>query len=172
MKKWTLAEADLQKALQLSRDQAMVLNYLGYSWIDQNRNLKQGLALIEKAVRQKPDDGYIVDSLGWAHYRMGNYKEAVKHLERAVELRPEDPVLNDHLGDAYWRVRREREARFQWDQALTLKPEPEDADKIKKKLANGLPGPTQARQIKRTNEVQKRPEKAKKSTEVKNFPFQ
>ena len=69
----------------------MVLNYLGYSWIDQNRNLKQGLALIEKAVRQKPDDGYIVDSLGWAHYRMGNYKEAVKHLERAVELRPEDP---------------------------------------------------------------------------------
>ena len=123
----------------------MVLNYLGYSWIDQNRNLKQGLSLIEKAVRQKPDDGYIVDSLGWAHYRMGNYKEAVKHLERAVELRPEDPVLNDHLGDAYWRVRREREARFQWDQALTLKPEPEDADKIKKKLQKGLPVPAQAR---------------------------
>jgi tetratricopeptide (TPR) repeat protein len=149
----------------------MVLNYLGYSWIDQNRNLKQGLSLIEKAVRQKPDDGYIVDSLGWAHYRMGNYKEAVKHLERAVELRPEDPVLNDHLGDAFWRVRREREARFQWDQALTLKPEPEDADKIKKKLQKGLPVPAQARQPKRTNEVQKRPEKAKKSTEVKSFPF-
>ena len=171
LKKWDLAEADLQKALLLSSEQAMVLNYLGYSWIDQNRNLKQGLSLIEKAVRQKPDDGYIVDSLGWAHYRMGNYKEAVKHLERAVELRPEDPVLNDHLGDAYWRVRREREARFQWDQALTLKPEPEDADKIKKKLQKGLPIPAQARQPKRTNEVQKRPEKAKKSTEVKSFPF-
>jgi tetratricopeptide (TPR) repeat protein len=172
VKKWTLAEADLQKALQLSPDQAMVLNYLGYSWIDQNRNLKQGLALIEKAVRQKPDDGYIVDSLGWAHYRMANYKEAVKHLERAVELRPEDPVLNDHLGDAYWRVRREREARFQWDQALTLKPEPEDAEKIKKKLQKGLQVPVQARQVKRTNEVQKRLEKSKKSTEVKIFPFQ
>ena len=172
VKKWALAEADLQKALQLSPEQATVLNYLGYSWIDQNKNLKQGLSLIEKAVRQKPDDGYIVDSLGWAHYRMGNYKEAVKHLERAVELRPEDPVLNDHLGDAYWRVRREREARFQWDQSLTLKPEPEDADKIKKKLQKGLPVPAQARQIKRTNEVQKRPEKSKKSTEVKNFPFQ
>ena len=90
LKKWPLAEADLQRALQLSPDQALVLNYLGYSWIDQNRNLKQGLALIEKAVRQKPDDGYIVDSLGWAYYRLGNYKEAVKHLERAVELRPED----------------------------------------------------------------------------------
>jgi tetratricopeptide (TPR) repeat protein len=172
VKKWNLAEADLQKALLLSPEQAMVLNYLGYSWIDQNRNLKQGLGLIEKAVHQKPDDGYIVDSLGWAYYRMGNYKEAVKHLERAVELRPEDPVLNDHLGDAYWRVRREREARFQWDQALTLKPEPEDADKIKKKLQKGLPVPVQVKQTKRTNEVQKRPEKAKKSTAVKVFPFQ
>ena len=172
LKKWALAEVDLQKALQLSSEQAMVLNYLGYSWIDQNRNLKQGLTLIEKAVRQKPDDGYIVDSLGWAHYRMGNFKEAVKHLERAVELRPEDPVLNDHLGDAYWRVRREREARFQWDQALTLKPEPEDAEKIKKKLQKGLPVPVQARLPKRTNEAQKRTDKAKKSTQAKNFPFQ
>ena len=171
LKKWALAEADLQKALQLSPDQALVLNYLGYSWIDQNKNLKQGLALIEKAVKQKPDVGYIVDSLGWAYYRMGNYKDAVKHLERAVELRPEDPVLNDHLGDAYWRVRREREARFQWDQALTLKPEPEDAEKIKRKLQKGLPVPAQARQIKRTNEVQKRPEKSKKSTQAKSFPF-
>jgi tetratricopeptide (TPR) repeat protein len=171
LKKWDLAEADLQKALQLSPDQALVLNYLGYSWIDQNKNLKQGLALIEKAVKQKPDDGYIVDSLGWAYYRMGNFKDAVKHLERAVELRPEDPVLNDHLGDAYWRVHREREARFQWDQALTLKPEPEDAEKIKKKLAKGLPLPAQARQVKRTNEAQKRPEKSKKSTQAKSFPF-
>jgi len=169
VKNWPLAEADLQRALQLSADEALVLNYLGYSWIDQNKNLKQGLALIEKAVRQKPDDGYIVDSLGWAYYRMGNYREAVKHLERAVELRPEDPVLNDHLGDAYWRVKREREARFQWDQALTLKPEPEDAEKIKRKLQKGLPLPAQA--LKRTNEVQKRVEKSKKSTQAKSFPF-
>ena len=173
LKKWPLAEADLQRALQLSADQAMVLNYLGYSWIDQNRNLKQGLALIEKAVKQKPDDGYIVDSLGWAYYRLGNFKEAAKHLERAVELRPEDPILNDHLGDAYWRVGRDREARFQWDQALTLKPEPEDAEKIRKKLQKGLPAPTQARQSKRTKEVLKRPEKGKKSSNVTQpaFPF-
>ena len=154
IKKWPLAEADLQKALQLSTDQPLVLNYLGYSWIDQNRNLKQGLALIEKAVRQKPEDGYIVDSLGWAHFRMGNFKEAAKNLERAVELRPEDPVLNDHLGDAYWRVGREREARFQWDQALTLKPEPEDADKIRKKLQRGLQLPAQMRQVKHTRDAQ------------------
>jgi tetratricopeptide (TPR) repeat protein len=164
IKKWAQAEADLQRALQLSPDQPLALNYLGYSWIDQGRNLKQGMALIEKAVRQKRDDGYIVDSLGWAHYRLANYKEAVKHLERAVELRPEDPVLNDHLGDAFWRVGREREARFQWEQALTLNPEPEDAEKIKRKLQRGLPSPQQARPVKRTKEVVK--EHVKKSSET------
>jgi tetratricopeptide (TPR) repeat protein len=139
LKKWPLAEADLQKALQLNPDQPLVLNYLGYSWIDQNRNLKQGMALIEKAVALKPDDGYIVDSLGWAQYRLGNYKEAVRRLERAVELKPEDPVLNDHLGDALWKVGRQREARYQWQHALTLKPEPEDVEKITIKLQKGLP---------------------------------
>jgi tetratricopeptide (TPR) repeat protein len=165
IKKWSLAEADLQRALELSPDQPLALNYLGYSWIDQGRNLKQGMVLIEKAVRQKRDDGYIVDSLGWAYYRLGNYKEAVKHLERAVELRPEDPVLNDHLGDAFWRVGREREARFQWEQALTLKPEPEDAEKIQRKLQRGLPPPQQARPLKRTKEVLKK-EHLKKSSET------
>jgi tetratricopeptide (TPR) repeat protein len=138
LKDWPLAEADLKTALDLYPDQPMVLNYLGYSWVDQNRNLKEGMELIEKAVGLRPDDGYIVDSLGWAHYKLGNYPEAVRFLERAVELKPQDPVLNDHLGDALWRVGREREARFQWDQALTLEPEPEDAEKIKKKLADGL----------------------------------
>lgn len=138
MKNWPDAEADLVRALKLMPDQPNVLNYLGYSWIDQNKNLKQGLAYIEKAVALKPDDGYVVDSLGWAHYKLGNFKAAAQHLERAVELRPEDPVLNDHLGDALWRVGREREARFQWDQALILKPEPEEVEKIKRKLADGL----------------------------------
>jgi len=125
LKNWPGAEADLQKALQLFPDQPLALNYLGYSWVDQNRNLKQGMALIEKAVALKPDDGYIVDSLGWAHFKLGNYAEAGRFLERAVELKPQDPVLNDHLGDALWRVGREREAKFQWDQSLTLDPEPE-----------------------------------------------
>ncbi len=145
LKNWPAAEADLQKALELYPDQPLALNYLGYSWIDQNRNLKQGMALIEKAVALKPDDGYIVDSLGWAHYKLGNYAEAVRFLERAVELKPQDPVLNDHLGDALWRVGREREAKFQWDQALTLDPEPEEMEKIKKKLAEGMPPAAEAR---------------------------
>lgn len=164
IKKWPQAEVDLQKALQLAPDQPLVLNYLGYSWVDQNKNLKQGLQLIEQAVKLKPDDGYIVDSLGWAHYRLGNYKEAVKYLERAVELRPEDPVLNDHLGDAYWRVGRETEARYQWEQALTLKPEAEEIDKIKKKIAKGLPAKPQARATKKSREAV-RIEQPKRRTE-------
>lgn len=171
LKKMSLAEADLRKSLQLSPDQAMALNYLGYTWIDQNRNLKEGLALIEKAERQKPDDGYIVDSLGWAYFRLGRFKDAEKHLERAVELRPEDPVLNDHLGDAFWRVGREREARFQWQQALTLNPEPEEIDKIKLKIEKGLPPLVQAKQaVKRTREVQQRKEAQKKSSSLINTP--
>jgi tetratricopeptide (TPR) repeat protein len=142
LKNWPAAEADLEKALTLYPDQPLILNYLGYSWIDQGRNLKEGMAHIEKAVALKPDDGYIVDSLGWAHYKQGNFKEAVRYLERAVELKPDDAVLNDHLGDALWRVGREREARFQWDQALSLKPEPEDLEKIRKKIETGLTNET------------------------------
>jgi len=161
LKDWPPAEADLKEALKLYPDQPMVLNYLGYSWVDQNRNLKEGMALIEKAVALKPDDGYIVDSLGWAHFKLGNFKEAVRFLERAVELKPEDPVLNDHLGDALWHVGRQREARFQWDQSLTLDPEPEDAEKIKKKLSDGLPPDVHAtatREAQRNVRLKKRKE--------------
>lgn len=140
-KNWPKAEADLKRALDLKPDQPLVLNYLGYSWIDQGLNLKQGLKLIERAVTLKPDDGYIVDSLGWAHFKLGNIKQAVLFLERAVELRPDDPILNDHLGDALWRAGRQREARFQWEQALTLKPEPEEVTKIQAKIRTGLSVP-------------------------------
>jgi Flp pilus assembly protein TadD len=159
----------LQQALKLSPEEATVLNYLGYSWVDQNRNLKTGMQLIEKAVKAKSDDGYIVDSLGWAHYRTGNFKEAVKWLERAVELRPEDPILNDHLGDAFWRVGREREAAFQWYQALTLKPEQEDLEKIQKKLKSGLPALVKAAAPKRIQQVQ-RPEQPRKRAETRTAP--
>lgn len=139
IKDWPSAERDLLKANDLRPNQPLILNYLGYSWVDRNMNLKRGLAFIEKAVQLKPEDGYIVDSLGWAHFRLGNYAEAAKHLERAVELRPSDPILNDHLGDALWRVGRIREARYQWQQSLTLKPEPDDERETREKLANGLP---------------------------------
>ncbi len=138
MKEWAKAETDLQKALELNPDQASVMNYLGYSWVDQNMHLEEAMDLIREAVRREPNNGYYVDSLGWAYYKLGDYNEAVTHLERAVELRPEDPILNDHLGDAYWQVGRTREARFQWSHALSLDPEPEDRAHILEKLANGL----------------------------------
>jgi len=139
---WPAAEADMKKALSLYPDQPLVLNYLGYSWIDQGVHLDEGMAMIRRAVEQRPDDGYIVDSLGWANYRTGNYDEAVKNLERAVELKPEDPTINDHLGDAYWRVGRTLEAHFQWSHAKDLNPEPEDLPKIEAKLKDGLPSDT------------------------------
>jgi len=137
-KQWPKAEADLKMALELFPDQPHVLNYLGYSWIDQGVNLDDGMRMIKRAVEQRADDGYIVDSLGWAYYRLGNMEEAIKHLERAIELKPDDPTINDHLGDAYWRVGRELEARFQWSHARDLKPEPEDLAKIEAKLKSGL----------------------------------
>jgi len=138
-KQWSKAEADMRKALELQPEQPHVLNYLGYSWIDQGINLDEGMKMIKRAVDQRPDDGYIVDSLGWAYYRIGNYDEAVKNLERAIDLKPEDPTINDHLGDAYWRVGRKLEAKFQWAHARDLKPEPEELPKIQAKIDNGLP---------------------------------
>ena len=142
---WESAETDLKKALELFPEQPQVLNYLGYSWIDQGVNLDEGMRMIRRAVEQRPDDGYIIDSLGWAHYRLGNYEDAAKHLERAVELKPEDPTINDHLGDVYWRIGRQHEARFQWSHAKDLKPEPEELPKIEEKLKAGLPDETSSK---------------------------
>ncbi len=135
---WEKAEADLVKALELKPNQPLVLNYLGYSWVDKKLNLKRALDMIRKAVKLRPADGYIVDSLGWAQYRLQKFEDAVKTLERAVNLKPDDPIINDHLGDAYWRVGRKLEARFQWQHALDLKADPKDQIKIKLKLKNGL----------------------------------
>jgi tetratricopeptide (TPR) repeat protein len=136
---WPSAEADMKKALELFPEQPLVLNYLGYSWVDQGVHLDDGMDMIRRAVEQRPDDGYIVDSLGWAYFRIGNYDEAVKNLERAVELKPDDPTINDHLGDAYWRVGRTLEAHYQWSQAKDLGPDKEDLPKIEAKIKDGLP---------------------------------
>lgn len=134
-KQWPRAEADFLKALEFEPDQPFVLNYLGYSWVEQGQNLEKAEAMIRKAVELQPHDGYIVDSLGWVMFRLGRHDEAVVHLERAVELRPEDAAINDHLGDAYWAVGRQREARFQWQAALDNDPEAELKTAIERKLA-------------------------------------
>ncbi len=136
---WPNAENDLLQALKLSPDHPQILNYLGYSWIDQGLNLDKAVEMIRSAVDQRPDDGFIVDSLGWAYFRLGDFENAVRELEKAVELRPNDPVINDHLGDAYWRAGRRNEAAFQWRQSLDLKPEQDEKIKIEAKLKTGLP---------------------------------
>jgi tetratricopeptide (TPR) repeat protein len=136
---WAPAEADFRKALELEPDQPLVLNYLGYSLVEQRRNLEEALDMIERAVAGQPDDGYITDSLGWVLYRLGRFEEALPHMLRAVELLPSDPIINDHLGDVLWKVGREREARFQWRRALSFGPGDDlDMDRIRRKLDVGL----------------------------------
>ena len=145
-KNWPRAEADFRRALSLvpatdeakRRSRAFVLNYLGYSWIDQGMNLDEGLKLLIEAVELVPDDGAITDSLGWAYYRLGQHEQAVVLLEKAIQLKADDATIVEHLGDAYWHVGRRREARFQWERALRQKPEPDRVDPLNRKLADGL----------------------------------
>ncbi|MCP4184400.1 MAG: tetratricopeptide repeat protein [Hyphomicrobiales bacterium] len=138
LKEWDKAEASFKKALELNPNRATVLNYLGYSWVDQGIHLEEGLNMIRKAVKLRPDAGFIVDSLGWAYYRLKRYEDAVVELEKAIVLLPQDPVVNDHLGDAYWQTGRKLEAKFQWQHALDAKPEPGDEVIIRKKLETGM----------------------------------
>jgi len=135
---WARAEADFLKALELQPEQPYVMNYLAYSWIEQKVHLDEAQDMLVRAVELRPNDGYIVDSLGWVYYRLGQYEDAVVYLERAVELRPQDPVINDHLGDAYWRVGREQEARFQWRRSLSFEPEADQVPVINAKIERGL----------------------------------
>lgn len=137
-KLWPAAEADFLKALELNPDQPSVLNYLGYSWIDMDMNLDEALGMIEKAVEAQPQDGYVVDSLGWAFYKLGRIDEAVETLERAVMLRPNDAEINDHLGDAYWKAGRRLEAQFQWKVAKSVDEVGNVAERVGPKLEDGL----------------------------------
>lgn len=135
---WPKAEADFKRALELNPDQPQVLNYLGYSWIDMDMHLDEALEMIETAVEAQPMDGYIIDSLGWAFYKLGRLDEAVETLERAVMLLPSDPEINDHLGDAYWKAGRRLEARFQWNIARSVDTTGNVVERAQAKLADGL----------------------------------
>lgn len=135
------AEADLLAALEIRPDQASLLNYLGYSWIDRNENLDRALEMIKRAVELAPGDGYILDSLAWAYFRLGRYQDAVAPMEQAIATMSSDPLVNDHLGDIYWKVGRQREAEIQWRRALSLDPTDSgevDPDRIRDKLDRGL----------------------------------
>jgi tetratricopeptide (TPR) repeat protein len=138
LKQLDASEADIQLALKLSPEQPELLNYLGYSWVDRGRNIPAALTMLEKARALRPYDGYIVDSVGWAYYKLGRYDDAAKTLGAAVLLVPGDPTINDHLGDALWKAGRHIDARFQWNHALTFSDNETDKTAIEHKLKNGL----------------------------------
>ena len=135
---WPRAEEDLKIAVEIAPEEPTALNYLGYSWAERGLNLDEAFALIEKAVSLRPSSGAIIDSLGWAHYQLGNYEDAVGHLEQAASLEPADPIITDHLGDVYWRLGRETEARFQWRHVLELDPDDDLKASVLRKLETGL----------------------------------
>jgi tetratricopeptide (TPR) repeat protein len=135
---WPRAETDLLAALQLRPEDPGLLNYLAFSWADQGINLDRARTMLERAVELVPDDGAIVDSLGWVMYRAGDYPEAVKQLEHAVSLDADDATINDHLGDAYWRSGRQIEARSQWERAERLSDDKALTEQIRAKLRDGL----------------------------------
>ena len=138
LEQWEASQADLIHANELAPDQPALLNYLGYSWVDRGINLEDGLEMIQRAVALRPGAGFIVDSLGWAHFKLGNYSEAIKHLERAVELSPTEALINEHLGDAYWRGGRRLEAGFQWNRTIRLDPESDHLPLLEAKIEKGL----------------------------------
>lgn len=136
--RWAAAEADFRQALKLKPEQALVMNYLAYSWIERGENIDEALKMLQSAVDQRPDDGYIIDSLGWAYYRLGQYDKAVEILETAIQFSPYESTLNEHLGDAYWKTGRKREAQFLWRHALKLKPEEDRIPILQAKMKGGL----------------------------------
>ena len=135
---WPRAENDLQTAMSLNPNDPTIMNYLGYSWIDRGINLDEGLSLIEAALRIDPNNGAITDSLGWAHYKLGNYERAIFYLERATELEPDISEILDHLGDAYWQVGRFKEAGYQWQRALKYATAEDEIALLESKLKSGL----------------------------------
>ena len=138
LKNWGDAEKDFLKALQLNPNEPYVLNYIAYSWLERNIKLDEALEFLLIAVEKEPNDAYIIDSLGWAYFLLGNYEKSIDVLEYAVTLSPNDSTLNDHLGDAYWKVGRYGEAVSQWKRVLLFEPEFKDKKKVKNKIIYGI----------------------------------
>jgi tetratricopeptide (TPR) repeat protein len=138
MNDWAGAEKDLLQALAFQPDNPMILNFIGYSWADKGMHMDKALDYIRRAVAQRPDDGYIVDSLGWALYRAGNYKESIEWLERAVSIVPDDSTILDHLGDAYWQSGRKNEAKFKWQRAHELSRDTAFRATVENKITRGI----------------------------------
>ncbi len=132
------AEAAFAKALELNPNDSSALNYLGYWWADEGRNLDKAIELITRAVELHPDNGYYADSLGWIYFKIGEAKKAVMWLERAIQLAPDDAVIHDHLGDVYWHLRRPLEARYKWQFAYEMYSDEATRKLVSEKIKFGL----------------------------------
>ena len=139
IKNYKEADKDLLNALSVSPNDAYVLNYLAYSWLERNYKIEEAIEMLEIAYKAKSNDPYIIDSLGWAYYLTDDYLEAEKFLKRAVELMPDDPVVNDHYGDILWKLNRKIQARYFWSNVLKMDDAEENIiKKINIKMIQGL----------------------------------
>ena len=139
MKKYSKSDKDLQDSLKIDPDDAYVLNYLAYSWLERNFKIEEAIKMLETAYELESDDPYIIDSIGWAYYLTNDYKKAEKFLKRAVELMPDDSIVNDHYGDILWKLDRKIQARYFWRNVLKMEDVDEEMlNKINKKIIEGL----------------------------------
>ena len=133
------SDNDLLKSLEIDPDDAYVLNYLAYSWLERNYKIDVAMEMLKKAYKQEPEDGFIIDSIGWAHYLAGNYIKAEKFLKKAIQIMPDDPIVNDHYGDILWRLDRKIEAQYYWKSVLSFNDSEEEMkDKAYIKILKGL----------------------------------
>ena len=139
MKEYSKSDKDLQDSLKIDPDDAYVLNYLAYSWLERNFKIEEAIKMLETAYELESDDPYIIDSIGWAYYLTNDYKKAEKFLKRAVELMPDDSIVNDHYGDILWKLDRKIQARYFWRNVLKMEDVDEEMlNKINKKIIEGL----------------------------------
>jgi tetratricopeptide (TPR) repeat protein len=133
------SDKDLLESLSIKPDEPYVLNYLGYSWLERGYKIQEAINMLDKAYNKKKNDPYIIDSVGWGYYLIGNFVNAEIFLRKAIQLMPNDPIVNDHYGDVLWKLNRKIEAKYYWQSAINSeKSENEMKTIISKKLLKGL----------------------------------
>ena len=139
IKDYVNSDNDLLRSLEIKPEDPYVMNYLGYSWLERNKNLDKAIKMLNRAYQQRKDDPYIIDSVAWGYYLIGNYIKAEEFIKQAVQLMPNDPIVNDHYGDILWKLDRKLQAKYFWENVLKLEETEKDLKiKIRNKLIYGV----------------------------------